>query len=307
VDTDILKPDTGSIPFERPSQLSSILTSAEGSSGSHTPPGPQGYTEPISEGEEDEEMDLTPAKDEHKRTGLSGAEVDEAIAFREKMLKERQRQSDYRENGELDPRTPFLKVRRTSSTLNESSRTRALAIDPLAPSHTFDETLRDRLSQEHSVRKDFAPIDERGDEGDVEETDALLPSDERILTRDFSAPRGKRIAVPVRIEPKVYFAQERTFLVIISSFIPFTLSHGISLKTNHKNRMLASVEMATLFHLHRHNRYRFAQFHGFRRQSRADRGWHVYVGCTAHNRVLCHYLRLSCIEAENAKCGRNVL
>ncbi|EGG03659.1 uncharacterized protein MELLADRAFT_49481 [Melampsora larici-populina 98AG31] len=30
--------------------------------------------------------------------------------------------------------------------------------------------------------------------------------------RHFQAPRGKRVAVPVRVEPKVYFATERTFL-----------------------------------------------------------------------------------------------
>ena len=33
-----------------------------------------------------------------------------------------------------------------------------------------------------------------------------------VFETKFSAPPGKRIAVPVRIEPKVYFANERTFL-----------------------------------------------------------------------------------------------
>jgi len=33
-----------------------------------------------------------------------------------------------------------------------------------------------------------------------------------LLERTWRAPQGKRIAVPVRIEPKVYFAAERTFL-----------------------------------------------------------------------------------------------
>ena len=37
--------------------------------------------------------------------------------------------------------------------------------------------------------------------------------DDRLLERNWRAPRGKRIAVPVRIEPKVYFAAERTFFV----------------------------------------------------------------------------------------------
>lgn len=34
----------------------------------------------------------------------------------------------------------------------------------------------------------------------------------RIVTRRFKAPKGKKIHVPVRVEPKVYFAAERTFL-----------------------------------------------------------------------------------------------
>ena len=34
----------------------------------------------------------------------------------------------------------------------------------------------------------------------------------RIETKRFKAPKGKKIHVPVRVEPKVYFAAERTFL-----------------------------------------------------------------------------------------------
>lgn len=41
--------------------------------------------------------------------------------------------------------------------------------------------------------------------------ESLLGAGE-IQTRRFKAPRGKKIYVPVRVEPKVYFAAERTFL-----------------------------------------------------------------------------------------------
>ncbi|KAK4132323.1 SPX-domain-containing protein [Trichocladium antarcticum] len=41
--------------------------------------------------------------------------------------------------------------------------------------------------------------------------EALLGTGE-IQQRRFKAPRGKKIYVPVRVEPKVYFAAERTFL-----------------------------------------------------------------------------------------------
>jgi SPX domain protein involved in polyphosphate accumulation len=38
----------------------------------------------------------------------------------------------------------------------------------------------------------------------------------RVQTKRFSAPPGKKIYVPVRVEPKVYFAAERTFLGWVS-------------------------------------------------------------------------------------------
>jgi hypothetical protein len=46
------------------------------------------------------------------------------------------------------------------------------------------------------------------DEEDDEEGNRVIYVDQ------FRAPAGKRIAVPVRIEPKVVFAAERTFLKV---------------------------------------------------------------------------------------------
>ncbi|CAK7567449.1 MAG: vacuolar transporter chaperone [Sporothrix epigloea] len=40
----------------------------------------------------------------------------------------------------------------------------------------------------------------------------LFGGRDAIRTKQFSAPKGKKIYVPVRVEPKVYFAAERTFL-----------------------------------------------------------------------------------------------
>ena len=222
VDTDILKPDTGSVPFERISAPQSRIASTEGSSGDQTPDrrdsGPH-YTEPVSEGEEDEEMDLAPARDERQRMGISGQELDEAIAFREKMLKESQATSAFDDGeggneGSSNERTPFLKGRSTSIASNVKPR--ALSIDPLAPSQAFDKTLRERLGNELNAGADTGTnqSSRRPDDDDYQDEERrALRSGERILSRDFRAPEGKRIAVPVRIEPKVYFASERTFLV----------------------------------------------------------------------------------------------
>ncbi|KAJ6624040.1 VTC domain-containing protein [Mycena sp. CBHHK59/15] len=262
MDTDILKPDTGYLTIiERPSHVASTSGSMKGSSerhtsGSHTPadeddPGPN-YHEPVSEGEDDDDRVLGPARDEDKRTGLSRKEVEEAIAYREHMLKARresdvvarsvsagpngkgskrrfsgaQSDADDEDDGDEEDGGASVLGRRL-----EENRTgiaipkpRMLSIDPLAPSSVFDETLRDRLRGEQEAARQRRGMREEEEEREEEETrpapedededDPLSsrPGDERQLSRDVHAPPGKRISVPVRIEPKVYFAAERTFL-----------------------------------------------------------------------------------------------
>ncbi|KAH9945043.1 SPX-domain-containing protein [Epithele typhae] len=224
MEVDILKPDSGVVTIERPLHVSS---SKGTSSGSHTgtsgvtTPERMAYTEPISEGEDDEDMDLAPARDEDKRTGLSGTDVAAAVAIRERNLKERaQARAAEDEDGEslLQGATKGIQ-----STLEITAQARSMSIDPLAPSQAFDETLRDRLRADARATEGDAD-DEDEDEADDEEatraqqareraegSSSRTNGDDRLLERRFTAPSGKLIAVPVRIEPKVYFAAERTF------------------------------------------------------------------------------------------------
>jgi hypothetical protein len=167
------------------------------------------YIEPVSEGEDDEEMDLAPARDEYRRTGLPHEDVAAAIAFREKSLKEREHTSQINGSSSTpeevcDERTPLLKLPQPPGV------GRTVSIDPLAPSSAFDERLRERLQANKNAPPRAQDVEVREAVGLDEET---LREEERLLVRDWSAPSGKRIAVPVRIEPKVYFANERTFLV----------------------------------------------------------------------------------------------
>jgi hypothetical protein len=226
VDTDILKPDTGYLTIiERPTQ-STPGPSSKGSpehqpsSGSRSPPYTMDYTEPVSEGEEDEILS-TPARDEDKRIGISGEDVKAAIAHREQMLKER-RESDVRGEAPGLDNGGMTYLRQKGASDASHGKPRTLSIDPLALSSKFDETLKDRLRGEREAREreraqanvDSAVAeDDEGDPGNEE-----VPGDDRILSRDWAAPAGKRIAIPVRIEPKVYFAAERTFLVGGSCF-----------------------------------------------------------------------------------------
>ncbi|KAH7913594.1 VTC domain-containing protein [Hygrophoropsis aurantiaca] len=233
MDTDILKPNTGYLTVERPTRSTSAKsTPDQQSSGAASPS--HAYTEPISEGEEDDDMAMSPAKDEGRLTGLSQEAVADAVAFREKALKERSVERPYRnksppndqveavDDGDAgdaeddeddDERTPFLKAKKAKPIL-ATSKARTLSIDPLAPSAAFDQTLRDRLrgTSARQENRDSAADAEQSHGALDDDYDEAPTSEERMLVRDWVAPSGKRIAVPVRVEPKVYFANERTFL-----------------------------------------------------------------------------------------------
>ncbi|KAF7312544.1 SPX domain-containing protein [Mycena indigotica] len=216
MDIDILKPDTGYLSvIERPPHTPSAGSSTKHSTGgTRSPNSDDAYHEPLSEGEEDDDADRQPAYDEDKRTGLSGKEVAEAIAFREEMLKAKGKAPANHETngGDIKPSSP-------RKGLAIPPKPRTLSIDPLAPSLAFDETLRDRLKGERRAQKrreeEQSTETLREDQEERDEDDPLLPrprDDERRVSRDVHAPPGKRISVPIRIEPKVYFAAERTFL-----------------------------------------------------------------------------------------------
>lgn len=227
VATDILKPDTGYLSvIERPTAQSSYRGTPErtSSSGSHSLQNI--YTEPISEGEEDDNDQLLPAKDERKRMGLSGTEVEEAIAYREDMLKEQGRGKDVVRGQEAYNRETFntgadntreQKWSANGSSQADSLTNEALSINPLTPASVFDETFKSKLSNVREVKRTrAAETASNADLDNNEEGYGSTPADDRVISRDWRAPVGKRISVPVRIEPKVYFAAERTFLVWIS-------------------------------------------------------------------------------------------
>jgi len=235
MDIDILKPDTGTVQIERPTH--SATPSASESPEAHTPePERRPYTEPLSEGEEDDEdFTLMPAEDEDKRTGLSGDAVAEAIRERQQSLDEEKRREEHEREASgsrdrvsvkardqadeyaADDELPHPGARgRARPSQTQPQGQRALSIDPLAPSSAFDESFRQKLKNVAvaSSENEESAIDEEAEDDTEEgtETSRRRRPSERELLRHFTAAPGKRIAVPVRIEPKVYFASERTFL-----------------------------------------------------------------------------------------------
>lgn len=238
MDVDIQKPDTGYLKvIERPGQLSRS-TSHQTLSGSQSPqslspPEYTGYTEPLSEGE-DEDMDVAPAKNESERTGLSGAAVEEAIASREKMLKQRTEDEEKTSSNDkpsgIIPSEP-IECEEGSSTggrprhhkrdsLVSAFKSQALSISPLAHSSIFDQELQNKLQETQQAQAREATNGEDGEDRETEDFDGAPSGNDRIMVKDWRAPAGKRISVPVRVEPKVYFAAERTFLVSYLRAIP---------------------------------------------------------------------------------------
>jgi hypothetical protein len=162
-------------------------------------------------------MDMAPARDEGARIGIANAQAADAIAFREKHLKERE-QPPGPSRALSTERLPEMPAPPTTPAPRPPSRSRTLSIDPLVPASAFDERFKDRLRAVNRARDEDDANTEQTSPGDNQN------GDDRVLTREWHAPTGKRIAVPVRIEPKVYFAAERTFLVRV---LLLFLSHFI--------------------------------------------------------------------------------
>lgn len=238
MDIDILKPDTGKMHIERPSHQGSASTSTGGSPMMSNPDlNHPGYTEPISEGEEDDYA-VAPALNEHKAAGLSSEAVAEAIAERKRTLAESmkskesltlnnpqasstklgtpEREIDEPEYAADDERAPLLARRPASSPataqLGKEAKQRALSINPLAPAAAFDRSFR-QLRTALSSEQDESALDDPETDAPGIPVGQRLRGEDRELVRYWSAAPGQRISVPVRIEPKVYFASERTFLV----------------------------------------------------------------------------------------------
>ncbi|KAL5486050.1 VTC4 [Sanghuangporus weigelae] len=223
MDIDILKPDTGKMHIERPSH--SATASVAETPGAATPDyeAPRPYTEPVSEGEDDEYA-LQPARDEDKATEIPQRPT--------RRREENDEGDDYVAD---DERAPLMSGRRRASqpttatagsALHKSQR--GLSIDPLAPSQAFDQTFRNRLAKAASSEQDESAIDDPDSEAVMAPAGRRLRGDDRELVRFWKSAPGQRIAVPVRIEPKVYFASERTFLTWLQfSVLIGTISTGL--------------------------------------------------------------------------------
>lgn len=164
------------------------------------------YHEPVSDGEQsDEEVytRLVTASDEARRVNLpegSAAEHNTARLFRENKLRE---EAEARiANGEQETNESSATVRRQQQPPSNYNQERGLHVDPLAGSRQFD-TKYSSMLDSLGLSKLFHTKQQR-EEAEARGEDQDDPEPEPEMVR-FNAPAGKRISVPVRIEPKVSF------------------------------------------------------------------------------------------------------
>lgn len=236
MDQDIRKPVTAKskILIERPQSNIHSNASMEGSAlpspAAKSTTSQASYHEPISEGEDDEEYLVHKAKNEEDHLRLPSDVAAQARAAREHREKhirdEAARRVGITTYGENEAESSSAgAVNGSSSRPARENRSQqqydaSLRIDPLASSDRFDKNLQ--LLDDKSMKKlQEAAKNRREDqveEGEEEEDDEEEggDDDERVIYVDqFRAPPGKKIAIPVRVEPKVVFAAERTFLKVM--------------------------------------------------------------------------------------------
>jgi len=239
MDIDIRKPVSMNLALDRPASQHGSQSHSDSGSQKGAP-----HYEPVSEDEfegeeEDEELNhrIANAQQEADNVGLSESDprIKEIREEREKYLQEHRKESERAER-ENPGAKDASSARRRPSQPSGAPRPRAAPSrnDILATSSTFDKNYFRKLHPKNISRLwraagSGAPQGDDAQQQDQEEEDpalaALQGRDEETprgtgsgppegveYVTEFHAQPGKRVSVPIRVEPKVYFANERTFL-----------------------------------------------------------------------------------------------
>ena len=247
MDQDIRKPMTSRSrvlierPHSQPHSSASAGTKTPQSHGGHP-----GYQEPVSEGEDDDEFLVHTARNEDQHLRLppgAAAQAREARDFREKKLRD-EAAANAGSTSRLAPGSSRARAPATGGEKPPAGKYGTpLRIDPLASADRFDKNVSilnaESLQKlDEAVRREAQaastgeglergygaiPAAGHGLEDDEELIDDGQEGNQVVYVRDVRAPPGKRIAIPIRMEPKVVFAAERTFLKVshrsFSSFV----------------------------------------------------------------------------------------
>lgn len=185
--------------------------------------------EPVSEdefegddGDEHMKSQIASAQQEADNVGLSAFDprIKEIREQREKYLVEHRKES---EGAHKDASKAPTKDK--ASTSRSDLHVPMSRDDILAPSTVFDKNYVKKFG--NNISRLLGSADQAGDENEADERAirALQGRDEEEprgsgsgppkgveYVTDFRTEPGKKVSVPIRVEPKVYFANERTFL-----------------------------------------------------------------------------------------------
>jgi hypothetical protein len=197
----------------------------------------------MSEGEDDDEYLVHSAKNEEDHLRLPPDAAQQARAAREhreqmlrdqasKQLEASRSKGQSQSQGQDQDKTNKSNSQDREQGGSESVAKKqahydpSLRIDPLASSQRFDRNMSQldernlkKLNEAvQAAEREYGP---RGDEdededdqgGRIDQEDDY-DGDRVVYVDHFRAPAGKRIAMPIRMEPKVVFAAERTFLKV---------------------------------------------------------------------------------------------
>jgi SPX domain protein involved in polyphosphate accumulation/uncharacterized membrane protein YidH (DUF202 family) len=236
MDVDIRKPITHRFGIERPANTASYSTSDvdddEEDSDDEPDDGPTGarganfLTNGSSEGDDEQTRQLKAAKralDEHSRAQArdGGEAPGNSLDEEERLAAMPLADDEYLYDSEDDDDV--------EDELDEARRAGSWKYYPLLVSH-HAHLAADRLLQ--AVKK--VPTRTTLPPNGHAAGGVANPLPGQVQIRRFKAPPGKRIHVPVRVEPKVYFAAERTFLswlefsIILGSIAAALLNFGDS-------------------------------------------------------------------------------
>ena len=222
MDIDIRKPVSMNLALDRPHHSSNSSDHTHSS-------GRNPQYEPVSEdefegddGDEHVKSQIASAQQEADNVGLSAFDprIKEIREQREKYLVEHRKES---EGAHKDASKAPTKDK--ASTSRSDLHVPMSRDDILAPSTVFDKNYVKKFG--NNISRLLGSADQAGDENEADERAirALQGRDEEEprgsgsgppkgveYVTDFRTEPGKKVSVPIRVEPKVYFANERTFL-----------------------------------------------------------------------------------------------
>jgi len=222
MDIDIRKPVSMNLALDRPHHSSNSSDHTHSS-------GRNPQYEPVSEdefegddGDEHMKSQIASAQQEADNVGLSAFDprIKEIREQREKYLVEHRKES---EGAHKDASKAPTKDK--ASTSRSDLHVPMSRDDILAPSTVFDKNYVKKFG--NNISRLLGSADQAGDENEADERAirALQGRDEEEprgsgsgppkgveYVTDFRTEPGKKVSVPIRVEPKVYFANERTFL-----------------------------------------------------------------------------------------------